>query len=69
MQHFSELMQLVELLCRARSSPDSRYLQSAMMLAQPQLSEEERQLLGSLDGDGCADSDPEASADTRPACL
>lgn len=60
MQHFSELMQLVELLCRARYSPDSRYLQSAMMLAQPQLSEEERQLLGSLDG-GCA-ADPEASA-------
>lgn len=69
MQHFSELTQLVELLCRARYSPDSRYLQSAMMLAQPQLSEEDRQLLDNLDGGGCAAAeDPEASG-APSACL
>jgi hypothetical protein len=62
MQHFAELLQLIELLCHARYSPDSRYLQSAMMLAQPQLSEEDRQLLGSLDGSCGAADDPQASA-------
>jgi len=47
---FLELLQLIELLAHSRYSADARYLQSAMMMAQPQLSDAERDLLSALSG-------------------
>jgi hypothetical protein len=45
-QLFGELLHLIELLSRSQYSADARYLQAALLAAQPQLSEQERQLLG-----------------------
>lgn len=50
-QQFADVFHLLEVLSHARYSSDARYLQSAMALVQPQLSETDRHLLAPTHGD------------------